>query len=213
MAGQRGAAACLPAGPPLASLRAPQSTARKYRQGPPPTTGPSAIEIVVVRRSTKVAYIGGTHPRRPPHRRRLVALHNELDELTERRRPEVISRIKSARELGDLSENADYEAARKEQSFLEGRVQQLEQMIKSAVIIEHRGNRHGGRPRFDRRDRDGSSRRGDIHDSRVGRSRCGGREDQLHVTDRPCPDGSTGGRNRARGRAGRNARIHGDEVR
>ena len=71
----------------------------------------------------------------------LANLRVELEELTTRRRPEVISRIKAARELaarelGDPSENADYEAARKEQSFLEGRVQQLEQMIKSAVIIE-----------------------------------------------------------------------------
>jgi transcription elongation factor GreA len=65
----------------------------------------------------------------------LANLRAELEELTVRRRPEVISRIKAARELGDLSENADYEAARKEQSFLEGRVQQLEQMIKHAVII------------------------------------------------------------------------------
>jgi transcription elongation factor GreA len=48
----------------------------------------------------------------------------------------VIARIKAARELGDLSENADYEAARKEQSFLEGRIQQLEQMIKYAVVID-----------------------------------------------------------------------------
>jgi transcription elongation factor GreA len=54
------------------------------------------------------------------------------------RRPEVIARIKAARELGDLRENADYESARKEQSFLEGRVQQLQQMIKFAVIIEAR---------------------------------------------------------------------------
>ena len=65
-----------------------------------------------------------------------MSLHVELEELTAHRRPEVIARIKAARELGDLSENADYEAARKEQSFLEGRVQQLEQMIKSAVMIE-----------------------------------------------------------------------------
>jgi transcription elongation factor GreA len=66
----------------------------------------------------------------------LANLRAELEELTTRRRPEVITRIKAARELGDLSENADYDAARKEQSFLEGRVQQLEQMIKYAVIIE-----------------------------------------------------------------------------
>ena len=72
----------------------------------------------------------------------LANLRAELEELTTRRRPEVISRIKAARELGDLSENADYEAARKEQSFLEGRVQQLEQMIKHAVII-HSTNESG----------------------------------------------------------------------
>jgi transcription elongation factor GreA len=66
----------------------------------------------------------------------LANLRAELEELTTRRRPEVISRIKAARELGDLSENADYDAARKEQSFLEGRVQQLQQMIKHAVIIQ-----------------------------------------------------------------------------
>jgi transcription elongation factor GreA len=65
----------------------------------------------------------------------LAGLQSELEELTTRRRPEVIARIKAARELGDLSENADYEAARKEQSFLEGRVQQLQHMIKSAVLI------------------------------------------------------------------------------
>jgi transcription elongation factor GreA len=65
----------------------------------------------------------------------LIALQAELLELTAHRRPEVIARIRAARELGDLSENADYESARKEQSFLEGRVLQLEQMIKSAEII------------------------------------------------------------------------------
>jgi transcription elongation factor GreA len=66
----------------------------------------------------------------------LAGLREELEELTTHRRPEVIARIKAARELGDLKENADYEAARKEQSFLEGRVQALEKMIKYAVIIE-----------------------------------------------------------------------------
>jgi transcription elongation factor GreA len=66
----------------------------------------------------------------------LIALETELEELTAHRRPEVIARIKAARELGDLSENADYEAARKEQSFLEGRIQQIEKMIKHAEIID-----------------------------------------------------------------------------
>jgi transcription elongation factor GreA len=66
----------------------------------------------------------------------LIALESELEELTTHRRPEVIARIRAARELGDLSENADYEAARKEQSFLEGRILQLQQMIKHAEIID-----------------------------------------------------------------------------
>jgi transcription elongation factor GreA len=92
----------------------------------------------VVRRSSKVAAMQFGPAMTPIHLTAdgLAALHSELDELTNHRRPEVIQRIKSARELGDLSENADYEAARKEQSFLEGRVQQLEQMIKYAVMIE-----------------------------------------------------------------------------
>jgi len=65
----------------------------------------------------------------------LAALHSELDELTNHRRPSDPAHQVRKR-TGDLSENADYEAARKEQSFLEGRVQQLEQIIKYAVMIE-----------------------------------------------------------------------------
>ncbi|HEU4571561.1 MAG TPA: transcription elongation factor GreA [Candidatus Limnocylindrales bacterium] len=60
----------------------------------------------------------------------------ELDELTRLRRPEVIDRIRRARELGDLKENADYQAAREEQSFLEGRIQALEQRLRGAVVVE-----------------------------------------------------------------------------
>ena len=120
--------------------RAPRAASRKLTKLPPATTGPSAIETPVVRRSSKAASASGSSGQNnaPTHltAEGLASLHSELDELTNHRRPEVISRIKAARELGDLSENADYEAARKEQSFLEGRVQQLEQMIKSAVMIE-----------------------------------------------------------------------------
>lgn len=62
-------------------------------------------------------------------------LHAELEHLTRVRRPEVISRIRTAKELGDLKENADYTAAREEQSFLEGRVQALEARLRTAVIV------------------------------------------------------------------------------
>jgi transcription elongation factor GreA len=64
------------------------------------------------------------------------ALKRELDDLVNVQRPEVIMRVKLARELGDLKENADYTAARNEQSFLEGRVQALEQMLKHAQVID-----------------------------------------------------------------------------
>jgi len=60
----------------------------------------------------------------------------ELDTLTRVTRREVVARIKSARELGDLRENADYTAAREEQSFLEGRIQALEDRLRRAVVIE-----------------------------------------------------------------------------
>ena len=60
----------------------------------------------------------------------------ELQELVEVRRPEVVGRIRSAKELGDLRENADYHAAREEQSFLEGRVQALEDRIRRAVVAD-----------------------------------------------------------------------------
>ena len=52
------------------------------------------------------------------------------------RRPEVIARIRTAKELGDLKENADYTAAREEQSFLEGRIQAIERQLRDAVITE-----------------------------------------------------------------------------
>jgi len=60
----------------------------------------------------------------------------ELDELTRVKRPEVVVRIKTAREYGDLKENAEYHAAREEQSFLEGRVRLLEDRLRYAVVIE-----------------------------------------------------------------------------
>jgi transcription elongation factor GreA len=66
----------------------------------------------------------------------LERLRGELDELTRVKRPEVIARIKSARELGDLRENSEYHAAREEQSFLEGRIQALEDRLRRAVVVD-----------------------------------------------------------------------------
>jgi len=65
----------------------------------------------------------------------LAAMQSELERLTNVERPQVVERIKHARELGDLRENADYEAARNEQSFLEGHIQEIEQRLRTAVVI------------------------------------------------------------------------------
>ncbi len=63
-------------------------------------------------------------------------LRAELDGLTRVKRPQVIARIRTAKEHGDLKENSEYHAAREEQSFLEGRVQAIEARLRSAVIVE-----------------------------------------------------------------------------
>ena len=65
----------------------------------------------------------------------LDKLQKELVDLKTNKRPVVIKRIKEARELGDLSENADYQDAREEQSFIEGRIKELESKIKDAKVV------------------------------------------------------------------------------
>jgi transcription elongation factor GreA len=66
----------------------------------------------------------------------LEKLREELTEMTSVRRPEIAQRIHDAKEHGDLSENAEYEDAKNEQAFVEGRIQALESMIKNASIID-----------------------------------------------------------------------------
>ena len=65
----------------------------------------------------------------------LTKLKNELKEYKEVRRKEVAARLKEAIAYGDLSENAEYEEAKNEQAFVEGRIVELEKMIKNAKII------------------------------------------------------------------------------
>lgn len=62
-------------------------------------------------------------------------LKSELDELINVRRPENVQAIKEARALGDLSENAEYDAARNEQAVIETRINQLEKMLENVSII------------------------------------------------------------------------------
>ncbi len=67
---------------------------------------------------------------------KLEELKNELNELKTKRRVDVAERLQRAKELGDLSENVEYFEAREEQALVEGRILQLEEMIKNAQIIE-----------------------------------------------------------------------------
>ncbi len=66
----------------------------------------------------------------------LTKLRSELDEMISVKRPEVANRIHDAKEHGDLSENAEYEDAKNEQAFVEGKIQTLEALIKNATIID-----------------------------------------------------------------------------
>jgi transcription elongation factor GreA len=62
-------------------------------------------------------------------------LEQELDQLKTVKRKEVVERIKIARSFGDLSENSEYDSAKEEQAFVEGRITTIENMIRNAKII------------------------------------------------------------------------------
>lgn len=70
----------------------------------------------------------------------LKELTEELEHLKTVKRPEVIQALKEARSLGDLSENAEYDAARNEQAVVEGRIKELEIMIENVEIISGESN-------------------------------------------------------------------------
>lgn len=71
-----------------------------------------------------------------------LELENELNELKNVRRPQIIQAIKEARALGDLSENADYDAARDEQAQVESRIKELEYKLEHSEIIENKKKSH-----------------------------------------------------------------------
>ena len=65
-----------------------------------------------------------------------IKLRAELAELKGPRREELAQRLRSAIQMGDLSENADYHKAKEDQGFLEGRIQEIENILRTAIIIE-----------------------------------------------------------------------------
>src|SRR3982074_568073 len=66
----------------------------------------------------------------------LEAVRKELHELTTVKRPNIVGKIKAARELGDLSENFEYHAAKNEQGMMEARINELEAIVKNHVLIK-----------------------------------------------------------------------------
>ena len=69
-----------------------------------------------------------------------MKLESELDYLKKEKRLEVIKSLKEARALGDLSENAEYDAARNEQAIVEARIREIEVILENATIIQDGGN-------------------------------------------------------------------------
>lgn len=63
-------------------------------------------------------------------------LKKEYEELNSVKRPQIVKRVADARDMGDLSENAEYTAARDELAFIDGRIEELEELLKEAVLID-----------------------------------------------------------------------------
>lgn len=72
-----------------------------------------------------------------------VKLEEELKHLKSVKRKEVVERIKIARGFGDLSENSEYESAKDEQAFVEGRISTIENMLQNAQIIDSSNSKEG----------------------------------------------------------------------
>ena len=64
-------------------------------------------------------------------------LNDELTDLTTKQRPELAKRLRDAIKMGDLKENADYHAAKEDQAFIEGRILEVQEMLRSSVLISN----------------------------------------------------------------------------
>lgn len=70
----------------------------------------------------------------------LEALKNELADLLQNKRPEVVDRLSFARTQGDLTENSDYQNAKQELEFTDGRIEELQLVIKNATVVNSNSN-------------------------------------------------------------------------
>lgn len=73
----------------------------------------------------------------------LEELKKEYEDLVNTKRPEILARLSDARNQGDLSENAEYVAAREELSFIDGRIEELEELLKQATLIKENSHKVG----------------------------------------------------------------------
>jgi transcription elongation factor GreA len=122
-----------PVPPATRVVHVPDGDAEGARGEPPPPRARSP-RATTPRRSAAVSAAKLSSPAATLTAEGAERLRAELAELIDVRRPAVVARIRSAKELGDLKENADYHAAREEQSFLEGRIQALQAKLRDAVI-------------------------------------------------------------------------------
>jgi len=86
-------------------------------------------------------------PQVPMTREGFEDLKDELEHLKKEERPKVVEAIEEARAHGDLSENAEYDAAKEKQGFVEGRIQELEALVSQAEVIDPE-NLSGDRVKF-----------------------------------------------------------------
>jgi transcription elongation factor GreA len=74
----------------------------------------------------------------------IAALKSELDELANVKRPRLVERLANARQQGDLTENSDYANAKEELEFLDGRIDELEEVLKNAKVVTNNGGKGQG---------------------------------------------------------------------
>jgi len=72
------------------------------------------------------------------------SLQKELDELVNEKRPKLVERLANARSQGDLTENSDYSNAKEELEFLDGRIDELEAVLKNAEVVKNGVSKNGG---------------------------------------------------------------------